>query len=106
MEITGRFFDVDEGEPINQAVVRADGDEIAFDMNHSDGYRYSVVLIRNNGTIFTGRAVSHPGNEVAEVTCRVLVDRLSQLVLISGSKWQYTGATNHKWFAELQLSSS
>ncbi|MBD8088844.1 hypothetical protein IFT48_02545 [Pseudomonas fluorescens] len=103
MSAKGRFHDLDEGEAISQAVIRENGDEIAFDMRHSDGYLYSVLLKRNNGHIFTGKAVSQPGGEIAEVTCRVYVDREAGITLISGSKWVQAGeSTNYRWLAELQ----
>lgn len=103
MSVTGRFYDLDEGELISQAIIRQGGDEIAFDMKHSDGYQYSVLLKRNSGHIFTGRAVSHPGNEEAELTCRVYTDREEGITLISGSKWVQKGETHsYRWLVELQ----
>ena len=103
MSLSGRFYDLDEGELISQAVIRHGGDEIAFDMKHSDGYQYSVLIKRNNGHLFTGRAVSHPGNEEAEVTCRVYTDKDEGITLIYGSKWVQKGEPqNYRWQVELQ----
>lgn len=103
MPITGKFYDLGESELVHQAVIREGGDEIAFDMKHSDGYLYSVLLKRNNGHIFTGQAVSNPGSEVADVTCRVYVDRDEGITLISGTKWVQKGEThNYQWLVELQ----
>jgi hypothetical protein len=102
MPVTGRYYDLDEGEPIGQAIIREGGNEIAFDMQHSDGHLYSVRLIRNNGHIFTGRAVSNPGNQEAELTCRVYVDLDEGITLIAGSKWMRRGESiSYRWQVEL-----
>ncbi|KPC17296.1 Uncharacterized protein AC499_0498 [Pseudomonas amygdali pv. lachrymans] len=62
-----------------------------------------MLLKRNNGHIFTGRAFSDPARDVADVTCRVYVDRDEGITLISGSKWVQKGEThNYQWMVELQ----
>jgi hypothetical protein len=103
MNLTGRFYDLDQGEPIAHVVSRNDGNEIAFDLTHSDGYRYTVVLKRHGGTLFKGTATSLPGGDIAELTCRVYEDHAEKITLIVGSDWRYPGGTqNCRWQVELQ----
>jgi hypothetical protein len=71
MNLTGRFYDLDDGENITSVVSRNDGNELAFDLSHSDRFHYTVVIKRHDGTLFKGTAISQPGGEVAELTCRV-----------------------------------
>lgn len=103
MNLTGRFYDLDKGEDITDVALRNDGNEIAFDMTHSDRYRYTVVLKRHDGTLFKGIATSQPGGDVAELTCRVYEDPAEKITLIVGSDWRYPGGIqNCRWQVELQ----
>jgi hypothetical protein len=103
MNLTGRFYDLDQGEAITDVVSRNDGNEIAFDLTHSDGYRYTVVLKRHEGTFFKGSAKSQPEGDVAELSCRVYEDPAEKITLIVGSGWRYPGDPhNYRWQVELQ----
>ncbi|MBC2692609.1 MULTISPECIES: hypothetical protein [Pseudomonas] len=103
MNLTGRFYDLDDGEDITAAVSRNDGNEIAFDLSHSDGYRYTVALKRHQGSLFKGTATSQPAGDVAELSCRVYEDATEGITLIVGSGWRYPGSThNCRWQVELQ----
>lgn len=103
MNLTGRFYDLDAGENITSVVSRNDGNELAFDLPHSDGFQYTVVLKRRDGTLFKGTATSQPGGDVAELTCRVYEDPAEKITLIIGSDWRYPGSTqNCRWQVQLQ----
>jgi hypothetical protein len=103
MNLTGRFYDLDDGENITSVVSRNDGNELAFDLSHSDRYHYTVILKRQDGTLFKGTATSQPGGDVAELTCRVYEDPVAKITLIVGSGWRYPGKTpNFRWQVELQ----
>lgn len=103
MNLTGRFYDLDDGEEITSVVSRNDGNEIAFDLSHSDGFRYTVVLKRNHGTLFKGTAISQPAGDVAELSCRVYEDTSQGITLIVGSGWRSPGSThNYRWQVEIQ----
>ncbi|GAB0079392.1 hypothetical protein I4I80_02890 [Pseudomonas syringae pv. tomato] len=103
MTLTGQFYDLDDGESITSAVRRSECNEIAFDLTHSDGYSYTVTLKRLQGKLFKGTAMSQPGGEVAELSCRVYEDSSEGITLIVGSGWRYPGSTkNYRWQVELQ----
>lgn len=103
MTLTGQFYDLDNGESITSAVLRNDGSEIAFDLLHSDGCSYTVSLKRLQGSLFKGTAISQPGGDVAELSCRVYEDTSEGVTLIVGSGWRYPGsAHNYRWQVELQ----
>lgn len=103
MNLTGRFYDLDDGEAISDVVFRNDGNEIAFDLTHSDGYRYTVTLKRHQGSLFKGTAISQPAGEVAELSCRIYQDTDEGITLLVGSGWRYPGSThNYRWQVELQ----
>lgn len=99
----GRFYDLDQGEPIKEFVVRDSGNELVFDIPHSDKYHYTVNIKRQEGTLFKGTAISQPGGDIAAVTCRVFEDVEEDLLVISGSGWKYPHkADNYRWFVHLQ----
>ncbi len=103
MNLTGRFYDLDDGDEITSVVSRNDGNEIAFDLSHRDGFHYTVVIKRHGGTLFKGTATSQPGGEVAALTCRVYEDPDEKITVIVGSDWRYPGNTqNCRWQVELQ----
>lgn len=101
----GKYFEVavSDVQTIDAVVVRDNGNEIAFDLAHRDGYMYTINLKRNNGTLFTGTAVSQPGGDMAQLTCRVFEDRTEGLTLIAGSKWESPGESNYLWQVTLDV---
>jgi hypothetical protein len=102
MTLTGKFYDLDEGENISSVVMRNGGSEIAFDLSHSDGCSYTVSLKRKQGSLFKGTAISKPGGHEAELSCRVYEDTGEGITLIVGSGWRCPGsAHNYRWQVEL-----
>ncbi|MBA1250164.1 Uncharacterised protein [Pseudomonas luteola] len=105
MTISARYYDLGVGEEVSGAIIGSNGDEIAFDLNHSDGYRYTVRVKRVDGTLFKGTAISQPDGEIAELTCRVYSDPSEGLTMIAGSGWRYPGdKESSRWHVELQNS--
>jgi hypothetical protein len=85
------------------SIIRENGNEIVFDFNGSDEYRYTVNVRRVNGTLFRGTVTSQPGGDVADVTCRVYEDRNEGTTVLVGSHWKYPDETiSYRWLAELQ----
>jgi hypothetical protein len=56
MAIFGNYFDLYVPSETTQAVIRDNGNEIAFDFNGEDSTRYTVQLKRVTGTLFKGQA--------------------------------------------------
>ena len=103
MPVNGNYYDLDNPtRNIENAIIRENGNEIAFDMK-LEGYQYTVTLCRNNGTLFQGEAISQPGNEKAQLACRVFEDRTQGLTVILGHQWRYPNGTNSSWLVELEL---
>lgn len=103
MPIYGSYYDIDNPRRnITDALIRENGNVIAFDME-LEGYRYTVTIRRARGTLFQGEAISQPGNETAQLTCRVYKDPAEGLTIILGHQWRYPDGTNSSWLAELEL---
>lgn len=103
MTVFGTYFDLNVSAATTQAVIRDNGNEIAFDFNGQDGTLYTVQVKRATGTLFKGKATSQPGGAVAEVTCRVYEDRNEGITVLVGSHWKYTAdPKNYRWLVELQ----
>lgn len=103
MSVSGSYYDLGVGEPIKDFILRDSGDEIAFDIPHSDGYYYTVNLKRHQGTLFKGTAISQPDREMATLTCRVFEDVEEGIMVIAGSGWRYAfKPDNYRWYVELQ----
>jgi hypothetical protein len=103
MSISGKYFDLDIPSDIPNALIRDNGNEIVFDFDGTDDYRYTVTVKRVNGTLFKGQAVSQPGGEVAEITCRVYEDRNEGITVLVGSHWKYPSESkSYRWFVELE----
>ncbi|MBD9634631.1 hypothetical protein [Pseudomonas sp. PDM19] len=99
----GSFFDLGQAEKVGDICIRNAGDEIAFDLAHSDGYRYTVTIRRVQDNLFKGVAENQPGGDLAEVTCRVFQGEPDDTILLVGSGWRYPGdPTNYPWFVQLQ----
>lgn len=100
----GSYYDLDSPSwNLRDAVVDIKGGRIAFDFD-LEGYTYAVKLRRSRGNQFIGEAVCRPGNEVAELGCRVFEDRHggTSLVIV-GHTWRAPGAQNCSWMVELDL---
>ena len=104
MSVAGSYYDLGVGEPTKDFILRDSGNEIAFDIQHSDGYYYTIALKRHQGTLFKGTAISRPNGEIANLTCRVFKDIEEGIMVIAGSGWRYAfKPDNYRWYVELQL---
>lgn len=103
MTISGKYFDLHDPSETTQALMRDNGNEITFDFNGEDSTQYTAQLRRVTGTLFKGKAISQPGGDMAEVTCRVYEDRNEGITVLVGSHWKYPKeSVSCRWLAELQ----
>jgi len=103
MSTSGNYFDLDIPLGMTSSIIRDNGNEIVFDFEGTDQYRYTVRVKRVNGTLFKGEAISQPGGDIAEVTCRVYEDRDEGITVLVGSHWKYPSDPKiYRWLAELE----
>jgi hypothetical protein len=103
MSISGQYFDLGTPCQITEAVIRNNGDEIVLDFKGEDDYTYTVAVNRESGSLFRGKAISQPGGDEANVTCRVYEDRNQGMMVLVGSHWKYPNESiSYHWLAELE----